>query len=292
MLIRTLVFTFCTILSPFIMAIDKPLPVPTYKYPTYNMAADHQKLYYQNLFVKALENSRHEFGNYNLDPVHLPMLQNRALISLNRDIFDVYWTMTSKQREANYLAVRIPLMKGLIGYRVAIIHRNSKTKFQRIATLEQFKTLTAIQGPGWPDTFIMREAGFTVFEQNTWQNMFLAVRGGYADFFPRSVVEAWAEFALYGNDELMIDTSQLIHYPAAMYFFVEKDEELLARRLESGLRAMIKSGEFARHFEQYPSHKRALKFLKNTKRVVHRLENPFLPQDTPTSDSTLWHSID
>ena len=266
--------------------------VPSYRYPTYNMAADNQKLYYQSLFVKVMQHSKPEFGDYQIVPVHLPMLQERALVSLNRDIIDVYWTMTSKQREKDYRAIRVPLMQGIIGYRVAIVSKATEEAFKNITTLDDFTHYAAVQGPGWPDTQIMRDAGIRVGIQNSWQNMFLAVEKGYADFFPRSIVEAWAEFEIYGNDNLVIDETQMLYYPAAMYFFVTKDQESLAQRLEIGLQKMIENGEFQKHFNRFPSHRKALSLLSNHKRRIHKMANPFLPEDTPTTDKRLWRTPD
>lgn len=42
------------------------------------------------------------------------MLQNRQLISLNKGILDVVWTVTTIERETNYRPIKVPLMKGLI----------------------------------------------------------------------------------------------------------------------------------------------------------------------------------
>lgn len=65
--------------------------------------------------------------------VQTRMNQDRALALLRAgQELAVYSSMTSAAREQGVIAVRIPLMKGLLGSRLMIIRNDSVAKFERI----------------------------------------------------------------------------------------------------------------------------------------------------------------
>lgn len=60
-----------------------------------------------------------------LEPSHYSMEQERALVNLeHNDRLDVAWSMTSIEREQRLLPVRIPLDKGLFGWRIALLPKS------------------------------------------------------------------------------------------------------------------------------------------------------------------------
>jgi hypothetical protein len=80
------------------------------------------------------------------------MDQKRAFEFLRNGELDVLWSMTSKDRKQKALPVRIPLLRGLLGYRMFIICQRDQQRFSNITTLSQLQYLTAGQGPHWADT--------------------------------------------------------------------------------------------------------------------------------------------
>jgi hypothetical protein len=74
----------------------------------------------------ALENTRESHGSFTLQAIGTRVLQGRAMDSLAKnELVDIVWTMTSHDREARLLPIRIPLLKGLLGYRIFIIRKRS-----------------------------------------------------------------------------------------------------------------------------------------------------------------------
>lgn len=68
---------------------------------------------------------------------------------------DVTWAVTSKEREREHLAVYFPLARGLLGYRVFLVHPDNQQSFGTSAPGELKQSLS-IQGIGWPTTFRVR----------------------------------------------------------------------------------------------------------------------------------------
>ena len=65
--------------------------------------------------------------------------------------------------------VRIPINRGLIGYRVFIIQKDRQADFDRVRSLADLKALTGGQGLGWIDTEIMKAANLKIPDKY-WMN--------------------------------------------------------------------------------------------------------------------------
>lgn len=67
----------------------------------------------------------HAPGTYLLQDWSPRTERNRAIHEVARGEFlDVTWAVTSREREAALLPVRIPLDKGLSGWRIALVRRS------------------------------------------------------------------------------------------------------------------------------------------------------------------------
>jgi hypothetical protein len=229
---------------------------------------------------------------YSLKPSERIMLQNKALKRLmdSRDV-NVVWSVTDKQREQQLLPIRIPIYKGLIGWRLLLIRDDMPARFKYVQKLEHLIKLIPIQGRDWPDTKILQANGFNVTVDNAYGNLFNLLRRAQGDFFPRSVVEVWDEIdnPAY-NTDLMVEQEIAIRYPEAMYFFVNKKSRPLASLIEKGLEIAIADGSFEQLFVQTFQGKLDRANMPN--RHIFELENSFLPTATPRERKELWYDPD
>jgi hypothetical protein len=245
---------------------------------------DARDVYPVKLLQLALVKSR---NSYQLQPAAQPMLQGRALADLEagKEV-DVAWAMTTKAYEANLLPVRIPIFKGLIGWRIPLVPASLPHLFKHVNNLTQLQQLTAGQGHDWPDTAILRANGLPVEGVVRYDSLFQMLAQKRFDYFPRSVVEIWAEAEAHGKDGLVVDPHVAIHYPAAFYFFVNKHNTALADAIRYGLEAAIADGSFDQLFNQY--FRTALDRAALVQRTVIELHNPYLPDETPLKRRELW----
>ena len=72
------------------------------------------------------------------------MVYKRKLRSLNQGELDVIWAMTSKQRGQELLPIRVPIFKGLIGYRIMVIQDTKQQDLTHILSTQQIKAMVAI----------------------------------------------------------------------------------------------------------------------------------------------------
>ena len=251
-------------------------------------ALDARNEYFLAMLELALEKTADQ-GDWTLQPADQVMPQSLALQRLsNNDGIDVVWSMTSIEREKQNRAIRIPLMKGLMGYRLLIIRTEDQQWFRRLQTIDELRELRAGQGHDWPDTEILRANGLAVEGEEEYDSLFSLLQQGRFDYLPRAINEPWEELAARPNMDLMVEQGLLLYYPTAEYFFVSRQNTALAARLEKGLRLAIEDGSFDKLFREHPINANAFGKANLLRRRIIRLDNPLLPKDTPFADKQLW----
>ena len=267
-------------LAVFALLVTFSVQAATWRitYPRPMSDSDKRSIYPVKLLALALEQTGVQ---YSLMPSERIMLQNKALKRLmdSRDV-NVVWSVTDKQREQQLLPIRIPIYKGLIGWRLLLIRDDMPARFKYVQKLEHLIKLIPVQGRDWPDTKVLQANGFNVTVDNAYGNLFNLLRRAQGDFFPRSLVEVWDEIdnPAY-NSDLMVEKEIAIRYPAAMYFFVNKKSRPLANLLEKGIEKAIADGSFEQLFVHTFQAKLDRANMPN--RHVFELENSFLPTATP-----------
>lgn len=229
---------------------------------------------------------------YNLTASDRILLQSKALTMLadNREI-NVAWSMTDTNREALLLPIRIPIFKGLIGWRIFLVRDDSRGRFAAVSQLDQLRQFKTIQGHDWPDTKILQANGFDVATSKEYPALFSMLEQSRGDLFPRSVVEIWSELSSdHMPANVNVETGLGIRYPTAMYFFVNKRNATLGRLIENGLEKAIANGSFDELFMQV--HAGAINRAKMRERQFFELSNPLLPEQTPINRPELWYQPD
>lgn len=224
---------------------------------------------------------------YQMQPNKIKMEQGRSLLQLEKgEDIDVLWSMTSREREQKLRPIRIPIDKGLTGYRVFLVKQESLKKFAQVRTLDQLRRYEAGQGRHWPDTRILQANGLSVYGAAVYENLFNMLEAGRFDYFPRSITEVWDEIEAHPNRNLTIEPTILLTYPTAAYYFVNKDNMVLASAIESGLRRAIRDGSFDLLFDEYYGEFIRKADLRN--RTEIQLRNPLLSEETPLLQRHLW----
>lgn len=273
---------------PLLLA-SRPLlaqPGQTVRLPHHISMPDPQLAYVRRVVELALSRTG---SKLEIRPVDLDMAQGRTLVELaaGRSPVDVMWTVTDRQREASgLLPVRIPIDRGLMGWRLLLVRRSELAQWRRVRSLKDLRPYLAGQGHDWPDTDILRANGLRVGTSSGYEALFRMLAAGRVDYFPRSILEIDAEMAGGRYPELAIAPELMLHYPAAAYLFVSPTRPDLAAELKAGLEVAVADGSFQRlHREQYGA---LLKAHPLSPDRVLRLSNPQLPPETPLQRRELW----
>lgn len=236
--------------------------------------------------VKLLQAALQYSGeHFELRPATDDIVQSRVLKELSQTTqINVFWTMTTAERERRFRPIRIPIDKGLLGWRLLLVKQPSLTK----ANVESVRSLRMVQGHDWPDTEILKAAGFKVDTSADFKSLFAMVEKGRVDAMPRSVVEIDKELANIAAN-LVIEPGIMLYYPAAEYFFVAQNDDELFNALEKGLKRIIANGIFDDIFNQ--EFGAILERLQQQQNYILKLNNPLLPVTTPLNHTELWQPL-
>lgn len=248
-----------------------------------------QENYFYGLLNQILRRTETEFGPCELARTEdlLTRMRSAALIDRKQGV-DLFWGTTTIERENLLRPIRIPLLKGLMKHKVLLIHADDQARFSAIKNQEQLQNLRAGQGADWPDTTILLANGIDVMTSTNYESLYKMLAARRFDFLPRGSNEILSELRHNADKNIIVEQDLVLVYPAPVYFFVNKDNDILARRIEQGLRSMINDGSFDAYFYHHPLIVEALKDLRlNDRRAIY-LNNPLLPEGAHQEDNESW----
>lgn len=242
----------------------------------------------ENYLIELLTLAMNKSGaSYTMEGVNLtPLTQNRSIHYVKSGTYTVHWLNTNAELEEILLPVRIPLFKGLIGWRLFIIRQADTALFSNLNSFEELKRFRILQGTDWPDTSILEQNGFDLVTSADFETLSKMLARGRGDVFPRSVTEIWEEMKFYSHLDVVIEDHLALEYPAAFYYFVERKNIPLKDAIEKGLNIAVKDGSFDELFFRYFGE--GLKRAKLNKRLILRLPNPLMSEQTPLNRKELW----
>jgi ABC-type amino acid transport substrate-binding protein len=254
-------------------------------------AKDVRHIYPNVLLASALERTVADYGPYTIEESIAGMQRDRALQELvtGRTI-NVMVAVTREEWEKTTLPVRIPLLKGLLGYRLFLIKSEKQHVFDRVEDVADLKELRAGLRQQWSTTAVMKTLGFKIVEGTTYEGLFRMLSRERFDYFPRGVNEIFTELETHNVEypDLAIEKGLALYLPSPSYFFVSPQNPRLAERIEKGLLMMIADGTFDSIFNTFQGDNIARAGLE--KRQILQVDNPLLPATTPFDRKELWYT--
>jgi hypothetical protein len=251
--------------------------------------------YQFELLRLTLEKTRKSHGEYELIRVTQPLTSLRASREVSRgELINIEatpnWTtdiVPSEIRRDKRIAVQIPLLEGLLGYRRLVIRKADLDAFAKITRPEQLQKLVAGQGRDWEDAFIYRNNGYQVNAEADYYNLFAMLVAGRFDYIPLSAIEVdnFIEQFEKFSGEVVVAPDLLIYYPFPVLFQVSKNQPKLAQRVEVGLSAAKRDGSMSRLFEKYFAED--LKKLRAPGTRVFVLKNQRVPEELRMDEPVL-----
>lgn len=245
--------------------------------------------YIQQLLTAALDASSAKYGAYQLRVSTVLMERQRLLLEMRKgELVNLSAQASSAEWERELIAIRIPLDKGLSGYRVSLIDGRQQADFSAVRTLAQLKALSMGAGRQWSSAEVFADAGFDVVTGNSLAGLHKMLAAGRFRHFPRGVDEAVYEQAanVAAFPPLALEDSFAIYVPLPRYFFVAAEQRGLAERLDYGLRLLIADGRFERLFHQHYDDLIERSGLR--RRRIFKLANPLLTPQTPLGHKEYW----
>lgn len=248
-----------------------------YEYPT-------------RLLARILEITTEEYGPVLLETNGLSMSRSRALNALiEGKQLHVMAEAPKPDWNKHLLCVRIPIRKGIQGFRIFLTKNEFKPILESISSFEEFRDLPTGSGVQWSTTRVLEEAGFNVIKGVDYEGLFgMLIRNRFMTF-GRGINEVFTEYEERHSklNDLAIDDRFLLYIPLPTYFFVTPTQPLLKQRIERGLLSLIHSGEFDSIFQAEFGD--LIKQAQLDKRILFSIPNPNLTAEDPIEIKDFWY---
>ena len=197
----------------------------------------------------------------------------------NPELINVVWMGTARKIEEQLWPIRIPLLRGLVGYKVLLIRKDMQPQFDQIKTVQDLASLKALVGLGWVDTdiFTSHKLPYVTGEYSSLMPMLTTGRG---DYYPRSILEFKQEFDPDHYPAIELESKLLLYYPLAIYFFVAPGNQALHDALQKGLEIAMADSSYNQLLASHPVTRDVFQTLHLRNRRLLTLENPFLTDET------------
>ena len=186
-------------------------------------ALDHRHVYNNAILSAALDKTIPAYGNYAIRLTLTATQRDRALVEMmsGRHI-NVHIVPTNHAWEQKTIPIRIPIVKGLLGYRLFLIKRRDAGRFAAIHSIDQLKTLKAGLRQQWCTTRALQALGFHVVTGSSYEGLFQMLVNDRFDYFPRGVNEIFHEQASRQKllPQMVIEPNKALYLPMPTYVFV------------------------------------------------------------------------
>ena len=277
-----LVLSIISLWSCTVLAAEKPAnsaAVAQIKFWNGNKTSSRQQ-YEREVLEAALNATVASHGRWQLqeDLTDYPLAEDEASVFRIKG-FDMFGTVAGNAKLANEkkTLIPLPLMKGLLGYRILIIRAEDKEKFSAIASAHQLQKLRMGIPSTWADAELFRHNGYRVEEKGSFDDLFERLQNNefdYVTFGANEVTGVFSERAA-ASGKLIIESSIVVFYPFPLVFYVNPDNEILAERVARGLQAISNNGVLDGIFNRYFD--ADLTVVDLPSRTMISLKNPMLP---------------
>lgn len=251
---------------------------------------DYRDRYALAVLTAALEASSARYGAFELRQSPRIMERDRLMQEMAKgELVNLTAQITSEEWERKLTPIRVPLDKGFSGYRIFLIDGRRQKEFSAVGTLAQLRALPVGSGRQWSATAVLRHAGFNVVDGISAAGLHAMLAAQRFVYFPRAVEEALFERDAHAAEfpALAVERDLALYMPLARYFFVSPGQPRLAERLEYGMGIISADGRLDRLFHQ--AYDGLIEKVGLRRRRIFRLDNPFLPPETPLANKAYWY---
>lgn len=248
----------------------------TYKGP--ESKEDKRYIYVKKVLELALNKTKTEYGDFELQATNEGMNLGRLLLQMNKGIYKNYFFKVSITDELleNSHVIKFPIDRGVSGYRIAFTNQNRKNSYCAITNKEALSKVIIAQGIGWLDSDILKYNGLNVYTLSNYKSIFEMVSLNRVDLFFRAINEIKAEYeteyVTYPN--LVIEPCIALYYPLPRFFVTDKNNIENANRIEKGLQMAFEDGSFNKLWEEY--FRDSIELVNLSNRTLIKLDNPYI----------------
>ncbi len=237
--------------------------------------------YIASLVREALISTEKSHGEFVLSTLPPVSTKKRAsMIYTKPNMKRLAFTTEVKELTANgdVRVLPVPLMKGIVGYRVCFSTPELSNTLNTITTVAPLREYTFGVGKNWLDKLILDfnelkniEVGYEFMVDEQINSLYEMTARGRVDILCRGVNEVLREFDRHpAIFSLVLNQSFALYYDLPFFLFMHKDNTALYERLMKGFNTIQENGVFDRIWEK--EFKKSVDFVNLNKRLVINLK--------------------
>ncbi|EWH12196.1 hypothetical protein DS2_00695 [Catenovulum agarivorans DS-2] len=224
-------------------------------------------------------------GHYTNHPI------KRDLDMLRFNELDIVWHPTNHELEQEFLAIRIPITQGLLGFQSIVVKKQRLPEFNLTNQRRLLASLVFGAARGTGDHQIYSSAGLTGVYSSNENTLVHMLEGDRFDYLPTSTHRAHRLVADNPELNLTIVPNLVVSFVKPIYFFVNRNNPRLASVLAEQIETLITKGDLDELLHQQAFAAHTINKLSNEKLVAIELVNPALPEETPLANSRYWYQF-
>jgi hypothetical protein len=271
------------------LSIAKASAVDTVKMLRLSSDLDKRTLHKEEVIERALSISEPEYGAYKFSPILGKMTPGRTLSSLREGkLINTYIGPARENMEEYAIPIKVPIRMGLLNYRLFLVNKSNLAKFDRIESLTGLNEVVAGLQNHWVTTDIFKKSNMNLVTGSNFEGMFLMLQMNRFDYFPRAIYEIYDELEhrKLQLDNIVIEPRLALHLPMPTFVYISRSDAQLAKRVEFGLRKMVKHGEIKLLLDKYYSEE--IQKANLTQRTIIHMDNPYFSDKELLEDPLLW----
>ncbi len=230
---------------------------------------DHEDYYYSRVLQLALTKTVPTHGPYEIVYTPVMPINKRLLREMERGSIDATWMPYARDLEYDVVPIKIRLLKNLSDYRVFLVRSGEREKFAAVDSIEDLRKFKGGIGSHWADRRVMEENGLPLVLSMSYFNLFKMLKSGRFDYFSRGIYQVRAEIQAHAQQGILLEPYLLLRYENPVYFYVHRNNQQLAQRLEAGLKIAIEDGSFDQLFGEVENLRWGENLLQqNNRRVI------------------------
>jgi hypothetical protein len=267
------VFALCTLLSTsFLCHADTEKPAITIPFSS-DQHPNQITYYYEETLRLALAKTEAKYGKLDIKRYPFPSgrERQRAIIAANEGM-DIMWSSFNQSRAEQLLAIEFDLLRELSNKKILLIRKEDREKFAAVKNLNDLRKFKAGTGSHWHDTNVLQKNDMPLVTSWDYSPMFRMLAARRFDYIIRGAQEIWEEIEEYEDLPLAAEETLLISYELPVYYFVNKNNFQLAKRIKEGLLSAEKDGSLAELFGSLDGFKRGREEINNNRTLLKMID--------------------
>lgn len=202
----------------------------------------------------------------------------------------ILWASPGSAVEGDLRAVRIPVFKGMTGYRLLLVRHGDEERFKNIATLDDLREMRVGVGARWGDRLVYEAAGLPI-QTASFNTLWQMLEMSRFDYMTLGIHEPWNSLKRH-DESIVVEPRLLLTYEMAAYFYVGKEDQMLHKALSSGMDRALKDGSYDKMLFSSKLIREAVQNAGIKDRHVLHIPNPHVPADFPRQIKEYWAKVD